>query len=76
MTILTHNKVKEIIQEISQLVTSEELQSKGIDISLADIDDQSRVFLTRALALRQEEISTLVSPLAAASELREGECDV
>ena len=74
MTILSKEKVSQILYEIFELTTAEELHKKAQDISLSGIDNKSRKFLNKAINTKLEGLVT-VNALSVNGEICSGDLD-
>ena len=74
MTTLSRERLLEIIQDISELTTDEEVHVKAVSISMSDIDEKSRGFLSAAIDLRRKSIY-LVSCIVVEAEITAGEIE-
>jgi len=75
MTTLSKEQVQSNIVRISNATTQVELDILAQQISLSDIDDKARSFLTRALLIQQRNITAVreLGTMCEGSELSSGD---
>jgi len=74
MTVLGKDRLEEILYEINELTSLEEVHQKAVEISMADIDSKAMGFLHRAIDIKREGL-IFIDSLAVESEIVAGEIE-